>query len=200
MANGEIEFLGRRDHQVKVRGARVELQEIEAALEEHDEVLEAVVIAQPNREDVRLVAYILSAPQKSVSITALRRFVTARLPIYMVPSRLVPLTEIPRTISGKVDRMSLPVLNEKRPEVDTPFEAPRDTDQEAMVAIWERVLKVQPIGIRDNFVELGGDSLAAAEVLAGIENRWKRRPDFATLMTQSIEEICVGLNISGRSA
>jgi amino acid adenylation domain-containing protein len=168
MEDGSIEFLGRRDFQVKVRGQRVELGEIEARLMEHAGVREAVVLA---REDApggqRLVAYFAGEP---VGVEALRAHLGERLPEYMVPAAYVRLDALPLTPSGKLDRRALPA-----PEGDAyavrGYEAPAGETEEALAGIWAEVLDVERVGRHDDFFALGGHSLLAVQAISRVRQR-----------------------------
>jgi amino acid adenylation domain-containing protein len=165
MTDGTMEFLGRLDHQVKLRGFRIELGEIETAMVRYPGVREAVVIV---REDIpgdkRLVAYVTS-DQQGLTVTAVREFLTGKLPNYMLPSAVVRLDAMPLTPNGKIDRKGLPapdVAPTRRKE----FVPPR-TNQERMLAdIWSEVLHLEQVGIQDNLFELGADSLHIFQIAA----------------------------------
>jgi amino acid adenylation domain-containing protein len=169
LPNGEIQFLGRRDHQVKIHGQRVELGEVERVLELHVSVNEAVVSVEGVGEDKRLIAYLTVGPGEGVSFEALRHFLRDRLPNYMVPWAFMLMAEMPRTLSGKVDRASLPSFDQARSETESVYEAPRDEVETALAETWSHVLSVKIIGIDDNFLALGGDSLAATQAAVEIE-------------------------------
>ncbi len=159
-----IEFLGRKDQQVKIRGYRIEPGEIEAQLELHSDVREAIVIP---REDLpgekRLVAYVAAAAT-SLQVSDLRACLAERLPEYMVPSSFVMLSALPRTPNGKIDRQALPAPAETE---DTElFVAPRTRVEEALCRIWAEVLGVEEIGVNNSFFELGGHSLMAMQLLS----------------------------------
>ena len=156
-----LEYLGRLDHQVKLRGLRIELGEIEATLEAHASIARAVVIAR----DDRLVAYVV-ARDGEPSPDALREHLRQTLPEYMLPAAFVRLDALPLTSSGKVDRKALPsptFAEEERAHV-----APRNATEETLASIWSAVLGVERIGVEDNFFELGGHSLLATQVVARI--------------------------------
>jgi acyl carrier protein len=158
-ADGEMEFLGRRDQQIKIRGYRIELGEIEAALLTHKAVRKAVVIV---REDVpgdkRLVGYIV--PQQQPPATSeLHSFLKDKLPAYMLPSAFVMLDALPVTRNGKLDRRALPAPGPSRPDLTTSFLAPATELERRIAEIWQEVLSVDRVGMRDNFFELGGHSL-----------------------------------------
>jgi amino acid adenylation domain-containing protein len=164
--DGTIEFLGRNDFQVKVRGFRVELGEVEARLREHPAVRDAVVAAREDRPgDTRLVAYWVGA--EAVGAEALRRHAGERLPEYMVPAAYVHLPALPLTPSGKLDRRALPA-----PDADAfarhAYEAPVGEAEEALGAIWSEVLGVERVGRRDDFFDLGGHSLLAVQAISRI--------------------------------
>lgn len=164
LPSGDIEFLGRSDHQIKIRGFRVELGEIETTLSKHPGVREAAVIA---REDVpgdkRLAAYVVLSLGAQATTADLRRHLQEKLPDHMVPSAFVILPAMPLTPNGKINRRGLPT-----PEFETVrdgFAIPTDALQSQLVPLWEDVLGKKPIGIRDNFFELGGHSLLAARLM-----------------------------------
>jgi amino acid adenylation domain-containing protein len=162
--DGNLEFIGRRDTQVKLRGFRIELGEIERTLAQHPAVRQAVVVLreEPGSHS-RLVAYVL-APHLSTGVDSpLRAFLTERLPPFMVPAVFVALEHFPINPNGKVDRERLPAPASARPELRVPYVSP-DRGVERLVAdIWKRVLGVDRVGRDDNFFELGGNSLLAAE-------------------------------------
>ncbi|HLK39138.1 MAG TPA: amino acid adenylation domain-containing protein [Polyangiaceae bacterium] len=165
--DGLLEHLGRLDHQIKLRGFRIEPGEIEAALAESGLVKEAVVVAREDRPgDARLVAYCTLVDPPGGTATELREALLARLPAHMVPSAFVALASIPRTPNGKVDRAALPAPG--RADAATSVEplAPRDELEEALARVWRQTLGVERIGVRDDFFELGGDSLLAVRLLA----------------------------------
>ncbi|MBG1270576.1 non-ribosomal peptide synthetase, partial [Nostoc sp. WHI] len=170
LPDGNIEYLGRIDNQVKVRGFRIEFGEIESALSQHPEVLENVVIV---REDVpsnkRLVAYLVSHTRQTPTISDLRSFLSRKLPEYMIPSAFVFLSALPLTPNGKVDRRGLPAP-ELRPELEVNFVAPRTPIEEMLVHIWADVLGVEQVGIHDNFFELGGHSLLATQLISRVRS------------------------------
>ncbi|MGH7829001.1 MAG: non-ribosomal peptide synthetase, partial [Candidatus Binatia bacterium] len=158
LPDGNIEFLGRIDHQVKIRGFRIEPGEIEAVLTQHPAVREAVVIKrEESAGDGRLVAYIVPQGEPSPTLAELRGFVKSRLPDYMIPSAFVTLHSLPLSPNGKLDRRALPVPGPNRPEVET-FVPPRTPVEELLAMIWAQILKVDRVGMHDNFFDLGGHS------------------------------------------
>jgi amino acid adenylation domain-containing protein/thioester reductase-like protein len=161
-----LEFVGRNDDQVKVRGFRVELGEIEARLREHAGVREAVVLVREDAPgDRRLVAYYVAGAD--VEVEALRAHLGGRLPEYMVPAAYVRLDALPLTPSGKLDRKALPAP-EGEAYVSREYEPPVNETEEALAGIWAEVLRVERVGRRDNFFELGGHSLLAVRVISGV--------------------------------
>jgi amino acid adenylation domain-containing protein len=165
--DGELEYLGRIDHQVKVRGFRIELGEVESALTGHPSIAESVVVTQGTAEALRLLAYVVvRAGASAPSVAELRDFLGSRLPDHLIPSAFVPLDAVPLTAHGKVDRRALPDPENQRLELGQEHVAPRTLLEEALAAIWERVLGVDRIGIHDNFFALGGDSIRSIQALA----------------------------------
>jgi len=160
--NGEIEFLGRIDQQVKLRGFRIELGEIETVLEQHAAVHEAVVNVRDEDGQKRLVAYVVAEKQTAPGVSELRTFIQERLPSYMVPAAIVFLDEWPRTPNGKLNRRALPAPDDDRPGLDTKFVAPRTDLERVLVDLWAELLNLRQVGVNDNFFELGGDSIRAA--------------------------------------
>jgi len=180
-ANGEIEFIGRMDTQVKVRGFRIELGEIESALAEHPTVREAVVVARKDNGDKHLAAYLVPAAGVTLSIEDLREFLRGKLPDHMVPSVFVVLESLPLSPTGKVDRGALPPSNGARPATTKRFAPPADELELKLTKIWERVLGIRSISVNDNFFELGGHSLLAVRLFAQIEKSFGRNLPLATL-------------------
>jgi len=166
--NGVLQFLGRKDGQVKVRGYRIELGEIEVRLVEEVGVREAAVIVdEPRPTEKRIVAYLTTDP--SFDVLRLRSRLESVLPEYMVPSIFVTLPQLPRTPSGKVDKRSLPKPGRERPELGVPYAAPRDRSEEALAHIWCDLLSLDRIGTKDNFFALGGNSLLALKAVVKTE-------------------------------
>jgi amino acid adenylation domain-containing protein/non-ribosomal peptide synthase protein (TIGR01720 family) len=181
LANGVIEFCGRNDDQVKIRGFRIELGEVEAALVQHEEVLEAAVIGREDTPgDKRLVAYVVAAADCQPTIDQLRTYLAQTLPDHMVPSSFVTLEKLPRNLNGKVDRERLPAPDLSRPQLETPFVAPRNSMEGMLARIWIEVLGVKQVGIDDNFFALGGDSIRSVQVLS------KAQQEGLTFSLQSI--------------
>jgi amino acid adenylation domain-containing protein len=169
LPEGQLEFLGRWDNQVNIRGYRVELGEVEAVLRKNEAVQDLAVMM---REDVpgekRLVAYLVARNGASLTTSELREFLKERLPDYMIPSAFVMLEALPLTPHRKVDYRALPAPEQLRPASPEGFVAPRMPMEEALAAIWSEVLKVERIGINDNFFELGGHSVLAVQVMTRV--------------------------------
>jgi amino acid adenylation domain-containing protein len=163
--DGTLELLGRADRQVKIRGFRIELGEIEAVLLEHPEAREAAVVAAEDRGgDRRIVAYVVCGEPVDAAVTALRGFLKKKLPAYMMPALFVPLSALPRTRNGKIDRSALPSPDPAQ-TADSGRAAPRSPLEEVLAGMMAEVLGVERVGIFDNFFELGGHSLRAAELI-----------------------------------
>ncbi|HZF12826.1 MAG TPA: amino acid adenylation domain-containing protein, partial [Thermoanaerobaculia bacterium] len=195
-AGGELQYLGRIDQQVKVRGFRVELGEIEAALCRHPAVRAAVVTARADADSVgdRLVAYLVAdddrAPMPPLPpIEELRSFLQETLPDYMVPAIFVPLAALPLSPSGKVDRRALPAPEPVRPELAHARIAPRNETEAELAAIWSEVLRVPEVGVTDNFFALGGDSILSLQVVARAHQRGYRLTPRQAFEHQTIAEL-----------
>ena len=182
LSDGNIEFLGRIDDQVKVRGFRIELGEIEAALRQHPAVRETVVLARENAPgEKHLVAYVVAQGESPPTASELRVFLKEKLPDYMMPAVFVPLAALPLMPNGKVNRSALPEPGRTRSEPGRAFVAPRNPLELQITSLWEEVLGIRPIGVTDNFFELGGHSLAAVRLFALIERRLGKKVPLATV-------------------
>ncbi len=200
--DGTIECLGRVDNQVKIRGFRIEPGEIEVALSRHRAVRQAVVVAREDAAmgDKRLVAYVVLHGGQSVTVSDLHNHAARQLPAYMIPAVFVLLEALPETPNGKVDRRALPAPEPVRREEEDTFVAPTTTAHYQLVHIWEQLLDVRPIGIRDNFFYLGGYSLLAARLIDKIELVFKRRITFPTLFSSPTIEQLADVLLSDESA
>lgn len=190
-ADGCLIHLGRKDSQVKIRGARVELAEVEVALKSLDGVEDAVIVARDDAlGNKQLIAYLVAKSDYSSSARTLREALSQKLPSYMVPARFLFLRTLPRTPNGKVDRLALPTpmplpssAQEDHIPPSTPFEL-------RLTHMWEEVLGIRPIGIKDNFFDLGGDSLLAATFLSAVEEDLKQEiPVTALFESPTVEEL-----------
>ncbi len=164
LADGNLEFLGRLDQQVKIRGFRIELGEIEATLRQHPGAGEVVVTARQDPPGPkRLVAYLVG---QRASVPELRAFLAERLPEHMLPAAFVELASWPLTRNGKLDRAALPAPGGERPQLASRFVAPRDRLEETLAEVFSAVLRLAPIGVEDDFFELGGDSILSLQVVS----------------------------------
>jgi amino acid adenylation domain-containing protein len=186
LPDGRLVHLGRKDSQVKVAGYRIEIGEIENALSGLESVKEAVVLARKDKENKkRLVAYFVPAVDPPPTVSELRRRLSQTLPSYMVPSQFVLMKRFPLLPMGKVDRMALPAPGGKRPDLDAPFVAPRTNIEEVVAHIWAEILGVEQVGMNDNFLELGGDSLLATRIFSRVLNRFQVELPIQTLLNAS---------------
>jgi len=173
LADGEIQYLGRIDHQVKIRGFRIELGEVESALGRHPSVSEAVVAVREDAPgDKRLVAYVVAAEGRQPTLGELRRDLKDSLPGYMMPSALVVLDRLPLTPNGKVDQRALPAPVGTRSTSAASYIAPRNLTELSLVDIWEEVLNCRPVGVTDDFFDLGGHSVLALRVMAQVQKQF----------------------------
>ncbi|SDG01030.1 surfactin family lipopeptide synthetase A [Fontibacillus panacisegetis] len=172
LPNGDIEYLGRIDHQVKIRGYRIEPGEIEEAMLAHEDVKEAVVVARKDHHgNAYLSGYYVSECDRVIEPTELRNVLKSRLPVYMVPAFLVPMSQLPLTTSGKIDRKVLP---EPQPQLAAEtYAAPAGEIEEKLAGIWQEVLGVERVGVNDNFFDVGGNSLTAAQLIMRIHRDLK---------------------------
>ncbi|HEY0736083.1 MAG TPA: amino acid adenylation domain-containing protein, partial [Herpetosiphonaceae bacterium] len=168
-SDGNLEFLGRIDHQVKLRGFRIELAEIEAVLQQHPAVQAAVVLLREDRAgDARLIAYLVPADGDTLVWADVRSLVATQLPAYMIPADAVVLPALPQTPSGKIDRAALPAPEQSGRAETNAVVAPRTPIEALLVQIWIEVLGSEPIGVTDHFFELGGHSLLATQLMARV--------------------------------
>ncbi|MGF1540613.1 MAG: amino acid adenylation domain-containing protein [Pleurocapsa sp.] len=191
LRDGNIEYLGRIDHQVKIRGFRIELGEIEALIAQYPNVTSTTVIAREDKSgDKKLVAYIVPEKSKDFNSNQLHQFLHKKLPHYMVPSAFVQLDTLPLTPNGKVDRKALPAPDSSEIYVSDDFVAPRNNLELQLVKIWEDILNVRPIGIKDNFFNLGGHSLLVVRLMAQIQQHFGINLPLATILQNpTIEQI-----------
>ncbi|MEE4359075.1 MAG: amino acid adenylation domain-containing protein [Desulfococcaceae bacterium] len=168
LPDGNMEYLGRKDHQVKIRGMRIETGEIESVLAQHPEIKESVVLCREKQGDKYLATYtVFHDREKPLSAAKLKAFLRQKLPEYMIPSVFVTLETMPLNPSGKTDRKALP---EPAPErVGSDFTAPRNAVELELVRIWEKFLDIRPIGVQHDFFALGGHSLLAVQIFAEME-------------------------------
>jgi amino acid adenylation domain-containing protein/thioester reductase-like protein len=167
--DGNLEFLGRLDEQLKVRGHRIEPGEIESALVGHPGIREAAIVSRRGADgETSLVAYVAGEPDGAPSTAELRHHLAQRLPGFMVPASFVTLGSLPRTPSGKIDRRELPAPSGGRPAQDRPYVAPRDALEQTLASVWADVLGVERVGVDDDFFALGGHSMLAVRLTEAV--------------------------------
>jgi amino acid adenylation domain-containing protein len=181
LPDGQIEYLGRTDRQVKLRGYRIEPGEVEATVNQHPNVREAAVTLHDDEGEKRLVAYVSFKEASHEPVNDLRFFIKQRLPDYMIPAAFVRLESLPRTSTGKLNRNALPKPDNLLEELAAGCVAPNTPTEVRLVRIWEEVLKVKGIGIKDNFFELGGHSLLATRILYIVRDTFGVSPSMRSL-------------------
>ncbi|MBF0215188.1 MAG: non-ribosomal peptide synthetase, partial [Magnetococcales bacterium] len=166
--DGSIDFLGRRDHQVKVRGFRIELGEVENALQQHENIREVVVLVRGDSNDNRyLAAYVVPKTSPGPGNHDLRAHLKQRVPDYMIPAAFVMMPAgLPLTANGKLDRKALPDPERSREGLESALTIPRTHKERLLTRLWQEVLGVESVGIHDNFFELGGDSILSIQIVA----------------------------------
>jgi amino acid adenylation domain-containing protein len=196
LPDGNLEFLGRSDHQVKIRGFRIELGEIEAMLETHPAVGTAIAVTNDDsHREKRLVAYVVRRGGVVVTTAELRDYMQTRVPPYMVPAVVMILEELPLTVSGKIDRRALPPPEDVRIELKSNFVAARDFVEVLLVRIWEKVLGIKHVGVKDDFFDLGGHSILALRLAGEIKKQFGRDLPLAILFEKrTIERLAEALN------
>ncbi|HVR99548.1 MAG TPA: amino acid adenylation domain-containing protein, partial [Thermoanaerobaculia bacterium] len=203
LPGGDLEFRGRVDHQVKVRGFRIELGEVEAALRRLPGIREAVALVRDDTGDKRLVGYVAAEPDAKLTVAGLREGLKAALPDHMVPTAFVLLDAMPLTASGKLDRRALPAPGEGRPDLGGDFAAPRTPVEEVLAGIFAEVLKLDRVGVVDDFFVLGGHSLLVGQVVTRVRQSLRvelpmgdlfRRPTVAGL-AELIEKAELGADL-----
>lgn len=194
--DGALQFVGRLDNQVKVRGFRIELEEIESALSGYSGVQESVVVAHEEGDEKMLVAYCRPALNGDAPADSLRAFLGAQLPPYMVPSHFIQLEQFPLLVSGKIDRHALAQRALPRGEEPLAQADAKDPIARELLAIWRRILRIPNIRLTDNFFDLGGHSLLAARLFAEIRSRLNRTLPLATLFeaptVESLAKVIAG--------
>lgn len=167
LPDGNIQYLGRIDGQVKVRGYRIELGEIEVAAGLFSAVVQAAATVKEDKPgEKKLVVYLVLKDGETLNVKDIRKFLHSRLPDYMMPSAFVQLPVLPRTPSGKIDRRALPAPDTRRPETGVPYKAPSGELEKAIAACWSSLLNIEPVGALDHFFDLGGNSLLAMQCAA----------------------------------
>ena len=172
LPDGNLDFMGRKDHQVKLRGYRIELGEVESKISGLSAILETAVLlkgADPSSQ--KLVAYLVLKNKETFTIGQLRDQLSKTLPEYMIPAMMIVLDKMPLTTAGKIDRKALPEPSRKRPILETTYEAPATVLEKYLTDLWQEILEIDQIGIHDKFFELGGNSLQAAQFINKIQDK-----------------------------
>ncbi len=171
LADGDVEFLGRLDNQVKIRGHRVELGEIEAALNRHPAVKESVIVARVrDSAENNLLGYLVAKHQAAPTVGELRDYLKQKLPEYMIPSTFIIIDNLPLLPNGKIDRNALLSQDGIRPDLDHEYVTPRNEIEEIVAQVWRELLRLDRLGVHDNFFDLGGHSLLATRVVGRLRN------------------------------
>jgi len=199
LPDGNIEFTGRKDEQVKVRGFRIELGEIETVLQQHPSIENAVAMARANTNgEKEIVAYIVS--KEALNITDLRAYLSVTLPAYMIPAHFVELEALPLGSTGKVDKKALPDPLEMVMDTGVEYVAPRNEKEQQLVEVYEEVLKKQQIGVKDDFFVLGGDSIKSIQVVARLKQRGYVLTIQDVLLCPVIENLADRVTLASRHA
>ncbi|MFJ9304084.1 hypothetical protein COF04_29580 [Bacillus toyonensis] len=174
LPDGDVDFIGRIDNQLKIRGYRVEPAEIEKVLESHPSIKKSVVIGLNNKQgDTVLTAYMVSSSNEFLSISEWRDYLLTQIPPYMIPSSLIYIEEIPLTLHGKIDRAVLKRMSDTEEKHLSQYVAPKNFDEGELLSIWQSVFGIKNIGCTDDFFDLGGHSLLALRIVARIRDRFK---------------------------
>ncbi|MGH7833764.1 MAG: non-ribosomal peptide synthetase, partial [Candidatus Binatia bacterium] len=202
LPDGNLEWLGRIDQQIKIRGHRIEPREIEALLERHPAVKEALAIAREDRPgEKQLVAYVVREKHAAATVRDLRKLLESKLPAYMLPSEFVFLDAFPKTPNGKLNRRALPAPDREGLPLAECFEPPRDKIEHQLAQIWEKLLNVSQVGLRHNFFDLGGHSLMAARLMGQVERVFgKQIPLVAFIANPTLGHLAQLLRREGCSA
>jgi amino acid adenylation domain-containing protein len=185
--SGAIEYLGRIDSQVKIRGCRVELGEVESVLRSHPDIGECAVIAEEaGASGMRIVSYVALRPGSTVLLQDLRAFLRTRLPEYMIPALFVTLDRLPLSANGKLDRRSLPDVSTMLRTASAAFVAPRTDIERAVAEIWAKLLDVPQVGADDNFFELGGHSILATSMLSRVRDMFDVEIPIAAVFSEEV--------------
>jgi amino acid adenylation domain-containing protein len=197
LADGRLAHLGRKDSQVKIRGHRVEIDEVEVALGELEAIRDTAVVAREDPSgEPRLVAYVVPRSPPAPTVTGLRHALAERLPTHMIPTAFVYLDALPVAPNGKVYRRALPAPDDARPELDVPFVGPRTPVEGALARIWAEVLGLKRVGIHDEFLDLGGHSLLAGRIAARVVDAFQADvPLSALLAAPTVESMAVVITI-----
>ena len=201
LSDGNLEYLGRRDQQVKINGLRIELGELEAMLAQHPDVREAVVLANTNgSRELHLSAYIATREENQTSSNELRSFLKSRLPADMIPSSFHLMESFPRTPNGKVDRQKLSSTNNGSKPVAVIGTRPRNDSEQRLLGIWQHVLKTDVQDVTQDFFQLGGNSLSAARLLTAVEKEFGKTLSLAfVFQSPTVEQMAESLRNAGQT-
>jgi amino acid adenylation domain-containing protein len=182
LPDGNIEFLGRRDNQVKIRGYRIELGEIESVLNQHPAVKDSVLMVRARYPlEETITAYVVPKHQSVSLVGRLRRYLIDKLPHYMIPSNLVILDSFPLSTNGKIDRNALPGIENPKPQIIDNFTEPTTEIEKLVAQTWRDVLKIENIGIHDNFFWVGGNSLLAVQIASRLQETFTKTVPLQTI-------------------
>jgi amino acid adenylation domain-containing protein len=171
LADGNIEFLGRKDFQVKIRGFRIELSEIEAIISRHQDIQDVIIVAKDDLlGNKSLIAYVVAKLETEITPSQLRSFLKEKLPDYMIPDVFVVMDKLPLTPNGKVDKNSLPLTEDRRSQLDVDYVIPQTELERLIASVWQEVLQINNVGIYDNFFEIGGNSLLLVQAYGKLQN------------------------------
>jgi iturin family lipopeptide synthetase A len=200
LPDGNIEFIGRADEQVKIAGYRIEPGEIEAVLQKHPDIDNAIVVAKANNKGIKeLVAYIVS--KVAFSTADMRSHLGAYLPAYMLPAHYVHMEVLPLNAHGKVDKKALPDPEGMEMESGIEYVAPQNETEEKLVAIWEEVLERKHIGVQDNFFELGGTSIKIVKMVGMVNAAFEKKIAVVTAFKfPNIHGFAEYINSDGKAA
>lgn len=199
LPDGCLEYFGREDSVVKVRGYRVDLSAVEAVLNCHPSVHAAAVVAgQWHGREPALAAHIVPRAGSSPALAELRAFVAGKLPTYMIPRHFQFLEAMPLTPTGKINRRALPAPARSRPDLATPCQAPRNETETRIAAIWSDLLELGDVGVRDDFFELGGDSLQAMRMIMAVEQALNRPVPADFFSSPTIERLALMMSDGAR--
>jgi acyl carrier protein len=198
--DGCLVHVGRKDFQTKIRGHRVELAEVENALLDIAGIRQAAVVAQDEgNRNTRLVAYVVRDDSQALTVSALRALLQEKLPSYMIPATFMVMRHLPLTASGKIDRRALPAPRRGRDELGNRFVAPRSALETVLAQLWSEVLQLDEIGVDDNFAELGGDSLLAAQIASRLNDVFSLSQPIKTLFeTSTVAELAAFISAQER--
>ncbi|WP_157722062.1 non-ribosomal peptide synthase/polyketide synthase [Tumebacillus avium] len=197
-ADGTLEFLGRIDHQVKIRGFRIELGEIETVLAQHKALKETLVtVHEDEHGEKRLAAYVVPEAGEEIVLEDLRGHLRERLPEYMIPAAFVVLDAMPLNQNGKIDRKKLPAPELTRAETSADYSAPRTATEQALAEIWSSVLRLERVGIHDNFFALGGDSILSIQIIHRANQQGIRLKPKDLFQNQTIARLAEAARLDG---